>query len=83
MPFRSHNAGCRGRRRAPGTGPRRRNHRLVALAALNVALRRRLDAVNMRLMRGHGASRAGLFARLDRPDLPPLPPDRDVFARPI
>ena len=62
-------------------GPRLRNHRFFALAELNVAIRRLLDELNMRLMRGYGASRADLFATLDRPNLQPLPSDPYVFAR--
>jgi hypothetical protein len=34
----------------------------------------------MRIMRGYGASRADLFATLDRPNLQPLPPESYVFA---
>ena len=83
MPSRWRNAGCRGRRRVFGTGARLRNHRFFSLAGLNVAIRRLLDELNMRLMRGYGASRADLFATLDRPNLQPLPSDPDVFARPI
>ena len=52
LPFRWRNAGCRGRRRAFGTGARLRNHRFFSLAELNVAIRRLLDELNMRLMRG-------------------------------
>ena len=51
--------------------------------ARGVALRRLLDALNMRLMRGYGTGRADLFATLDRPNLQPLPPDPHVLARPI
>jgi len=53
------------------------------LAELNVAIRRLLDELNMRLMRGYGASRADLFAASDRPNLQPLPPEPYVFARQI
>ena len=60
-----------------------RNHRFFSLPALNVAIRRLLDELNMRVMRGYGASRADLFATLDRPNLQPLPFDPYVFARPI
>ena len=60
---------------------RLRNHRFFSLAELNVAIRRLLDALNMRLMRGYGASRADLFATLNRPNLQPLPPELYVFAR--
>ena len=60
---------------------RLRNHRFFSLAELNVAIRRLLDELNMRVMRGYGASRADLFATLDRPNLQPLPSEPDVFAR--
>ena len=80
-PSRSLSAVCRGRRRAFGTGARLRNHRFFSLAEMNVAIRRLLDALNIRLMRGYGASRADLFATLGRPNLQPLPPEPYVFAR--
>ncbi len=35
----------------------------------------------MRVMRGYGASRAVLFATLDRPNLQSLPPEPYTFAR--
>ena len=60
---------------------RLRNHRFFSLAELNVAIRRLLDELNMRVMRGYGASRADLFATLDRPNLQPLPSEPYVFAR--
>lgn len=60
---------------------RLRNHRFFSLVELNVAIRRLLDELNMRVMRGYGASRADLFATLDRPNLQPLPPEPYVFAR--
>ena len=60
---------------------RLRNHRFFSLAELNVAIRRLLDELNMRMMRGYGASRADLFATLDRPHLQPMPPEPYVFAR--
>ena len=60
---------------------RLRNHRFFSLAELNVAIRRLMDELNMRLMRGYDASRADLFATLDRPNLQPLPPEPYVFAR--
>ena len=62
---------------------RLRNHRFFSLAELSVSIRRLLDELNMRVMRGYGASRADLFATLDRPNLQPLPPEPYVFARPI
>lgn len=45
---------------------RLRNHQLFSLADLNTAIRPLLDELNMRIMRGYGASRADLFAALDR-----------------
>ena len=60
---------------------RLRNHRFFSLAELNVAIRWLLDELNMRLMRGYGASRADLFATLDQPNPQALPPEPDVFAR--
>ena len=60
---------------------RLRNHRFFSLAELNVAIRRLLDELNMRVMRGYGASRADLFATLERPNLQPLPAEPYVFAR--
>ena len=57
---------------------RLRNHRFFALAELNVAIRRLMDEFNMR---GYGASRADLFATLDRPNLQPLAHKPYVFAR--
>ena len=60
---------------------RLRNRRFFSLAELNAAIRRLLDELNMRVMRGYGASRADLFATLDRPHLQPLPPEPYAFAR--
>lgn len=60
---------------------RLRNQRFFALADLNAAIRRLLDELNMRVMRGYGASRADLFATLDRPNLQPLPEVPYEFAR--
>ena len=60
---------------------RLRNHRFFSLAELNVAIRRLRDELNMRVMRGYGASRADLFATLDRPNLRSLPAEPYVFAR--
>ena len=60
---------------------RLRTHRFFSLAELNVAIWRLLDELNMRLMRGYGASRADLFATLDRPNLQSLPSEPYVFAR--
>ena len=62
---------------------RLRNRRFFSLADLNAAIRRMVDELNMRVMRGYGASRADLFATLDRPRLQPLPPHPYEFARPI
>ena len=46
-----------------GKGARLRNHRFFSLAEFNVSIRRLSDELNMRLMRGYGASRADLFTR--------------------
>lgn len=60
---------------------RLRNRRFFSLPELNVAIRRLVDELNMRVMRGYGASRADLFATLDRPQLQSLPPQPYEFAR--
>lgn len=60
---------------------RLRNHRFFSLAELYAAIRPLLDELNMRVMRDYGASRADLFATLDRPNLQPWPAEAYVFAR--
>ena len=60
---------------------RLRNRQFFSLADLNAAIRRLLDELNMRIMRGYGASRADLFATLDRSQLQPLPDVPYAFAR--
>lgn len=60
---------------------RLRNRRFFSLADLNAAIRQMLDELNMRVMRGYGASRADLFATLDRPNLQSLPAQPYAFAR--
>ncbi len=60
---------------------RLRNLRFFSLADLNAAIRRLLDELNVRVMRGYGASRADLFATIDRPNLQPLPLEPYAFAR--
>lgn len=60
---------------------RLRNRRFFSLAELNAAIRHLRDELNMRLMRGYGASRADLFATLDRPHLQPLAEMAYAFAR--
>ncbi len=60
---------------------RLRNRRFFSLAELNAAIRRLLDELNLRVMRGYDASRADLFATLDRPHLQPLPETPYEFAR--
>ncbi len=60
---------------------RLRNRRFFSLAELNAAIRPLLDELNTRIMRDYGASRADLFATLDRPNLHALPADPYVFAR--
>ena len=62
-------------------GARLGNRRFFSLADLNAAIRRLVDELNMRIMRGYGASRADLFATLDRSQLQPLPPHPYEFAR--
>ena len=62
---------------------RLRNRRFFSLADVNAAIRRLADELNMRVLRGYGASRADLFATLDRLQLRPLPPHPYEFARPI
>jgi transposase len=60
---------------------RLRNRRFFSLADLNATIRLLVDELNMRVMRGYGASRADLFATVDRPNLQPLPPEPYTFAR--
>ena len=60
---------------------RLRNLRFFFLADLNAAIRRLVDELNMRVMRGYGANRADLFATIDRPNLEPLPAEPYKFAR--
>ena len=52
---------------------RLRNQRFFTLAALNQAIRRLVEDLNARPMRRFNASRAELFAEIDRPLLGPLP----------
>lgn len=60
---------------------RLRNRRFFSIAQVNAAIRPLLDEINTRIMRGYGASRADLFATLDRPALSRLPEVPFVFAR--
>lgn len=60
---------------------RLRNRRFFSQAELNAAIRQLRDELNMRVMRGYGASRTDLFATLDRPHLQPLPGTAYAFAR--
>ena len=60
---------------------RLRNRRFVSLAELNAAIRPLLEDLNTRIMRDYGASRADLFATLERPNLQPLPAEPYIFAR--
>lgn len=60
---------------------RLRNRRFFSLAELNAAIRPLLNDLNTRVMRDYGASRADLFATLDRPNLMSLPATPYVFAR--
>jgi len=52
---------------------RLRNETFFSLAALNERIAELLEDLNDRRMRVYGASRRGLFERLDRPALKPLP----------
>ncbi len=60
---------------------RLRNQRFFSLAELNCAIRELLGDLNARRMRGFGASRAELFAEIDRPRLAALPDEPYAFAR--
>lgn len=60
---------------------RLRNRWFFSLAELNAEIRQLRDELNIRIMRGYGASRADLFATLDRPHLQPLPATPYAFAR--
>ncbi len=60
---------------------RLRNRAFFSLADLNAAIRLLLNELNARIMRGYGASRADLFATLDRPHLQALPSEPYIFAR--
>src|ERR1700751_3812425 len=53
---------------------RLRHQRFFSLAELNEAIRRLLDELNARPMRGWGMSRRALFQQLDKPTLGSLPP---------
>jgi len=59
---------------------RLRNARFFSLADLNAAIARLVDDVNARTMKGFNASRAELFATLDRPALKALPEAPYAFA---
>ena len=55
---------------------RLRNRVVHSLAALNEAIRASMEDLNDRVMRDYGASRRGLFDKVERPALLPLPTDR-------
>ena len=57
-----------------------RHRTFFDLAALNAAIRERVDAINARPMKVLGLSRRALFEQLDRPALRPLPPTRYELA---
>jgi transposase len=57
-----------------------RHQTFFTLAALNAAIRDRVDAINLRPMKAVGVSRRALFEQLDRPALRPLPPTRYELA---
>ena len=60
---------------------RLRNRTFFSLTDLNGAIHELLKDVNARVMRDYDASRADLFAALDRPALKPLPEQPYIFAR--
>lgn len=57
-----------------------RHRTFFTLAALNAAIRERVDAINLRPMKAVGVSRRTLFEQLDRPALRPLPTTRYELA---
>jgi transposase len=57
-----------------------RHRTFFDLAALNAAIRERVDVINVRPMKVLGISRRALFEQLDRPALRPLPPTRYELA---
>src|ERR1700751_329840 len=59
---------------------RLRHQRFFSLAELNEAIRRLLDELNARPMRGWGMSRRSRFEQLDRPALGSLPPTPYEYA---
>jgi transposase len=60
---------------------RLRNQRFFSLAELNAAIKILVVELNARQMRNFGASRAELFAELDKPKLTNLPDQAYAFAR--
>ena len=59
---------------------RLRNRRFFRLADLNTAIAELVGDINARVMKGYNASRAELFATIDRPALKELPQEAYVFA---
>ena len=59
---------------------RLRNRRFFSLDELNAAIREEVARLNGRVSRHLGASRQQLFEMLDRPAMPPLPPEPFVHA---
>lgn len=59
---------------------RLRNQRFFSLAALNTAVAEFTADVNARVMKGYDASRAELFAAIDKPALKKLPDEPYAFA---
>ena len=68
-------------RRALDSGPAAQSAVLQRLADLNVAIGELVGDINARVMRGYGASRAELFAAIDKPALKALPDEPYAFAR--
>lgn len=59
---------------------RLRNRRFFRVADLNTAIAELVGDINARVMKGYNASRAELFATIDRPALKELPQEAYVFA---
>jgi transposase len=57
-----------------------RHHRFFTAAELNEAIEELLDRLNHRRFRKRDATRASLYAEIDRPALQPLPAERYVLA---
>jgi transposase len=59
---------------------RLRHRRFFSVADLNAAIAELVDDINARVMKGYNASRADLFATIDKPALKQLPDEPYAFA---